>query len=143
MPGHPDAFDKSRESRMENDEIGPPDEFEIDLRQLKNELSNMETATWMYRALCNHAWINIKTGKKHRMSWRYAGGVVSRLRSTDGIGDYRDFYCSGAESAVIPEIEEMMKKIGYVLEWTEKDQRDMEEVFKFIKSIHDKASDEK
>lgn len=30
-------------------------------------------------------------------TWRYSGGIVAELK---GVGDYRDYYCSGGEGAV-------------------------------------------
>ena len=51
------------------------------------------------------------------VSWRYAGGVVSRLRSQ---GDYMDFYCSGSYDDGVPEgliadvIKQDLNDIGWV-----------------------------
>ncbi len=46
-------------------------------------------------------------------SWRYAGGMIADLR---GLGeDYMDFYCSGGEGLVDPEIEEDLYKLGWMV----------------------------
>lgn len=44
-----------------------------------------ENAIKIYRALSS------------TFTWRYSGGIVAELK---GVGDYRDYYCSGGEGAV-------------------------------------------
>lgn len=59
----------------------------------------------LYAALCQNDWMPKDTmallkGDGYSMSWRYAGGLVARLRNT---GDYMDFYCSGIQDHCYPE----------------------------------------
>lgn len=44
-------------------------------------------------------------------SWRYAGELVAGLRSKGE--DYLDFYCSGGEGKVAPEVREAFAEIGW------------------------------
>jgi hypothetical protein len=78
----------------------------------------------LYAALCNNTWLPLDTMELLKddgfmCSWRYAGGLVARLR---GHGDYMDFYCSSLtnevyilEGVVIDEIENDLKEAGWVL----------------------------
>lgn len=58
----------------------------------------------LYAALCNN--IFMKDDQEWTCSWRSAGGIVSELRNTETrydlyshrVGDYMDWYCSGAAS---------------------------------------------
>jgi hypothetical protein len=77
----------------------------------------------LYAALCNNEWIpkdtmSLLKNEGQMVSWRYAGGIVSRLR---GSGDYMDFYCSGhedncvEEGKVTNEIKRDLSELGWVL----------------------------
>ena len=104
--------------------------------------SDLRSTTWMlekvrasdtyaqnlYAAMCNRAWQEhavwpILQGETWSCSWRYAGGIVARLR---GEGDYMDWYCSGirdaedharegtvTEGVVTPEIEKDLAALGW------------------------------
>lgn len=44
-------------------------------------------------------------------TWRYAGGLVANLRNKNE--DYLDFYCSGGEGTVAPEIRKALESLGW------------------------------
>jgi hypothetical protein len=51
----------------------------------------------LYSALCNNDFVKndvwpLLTDTRWHCSWRYAGGIVSKMREE---GDYLDWYCSG------------------------------------------------
>lgn len=78
----------------------------------------------MYAALCNNEFIKMETypilkDDKWSCSWRYAGGIMARIRNE---GDYMDWYCSGimlgndqyvTESIVTDEIKNDLLNIGW------------------------------
>ncbi len=75
----------------------------------------------LYAALCNNVFtkndiIPILREETWECSWRYAGGLVARLREE---GDYLTWYCSGMGGLVdynLDRGEEYMKEKGYVME---------------------------
>lgn len=93
---------------------------------LESELMNSKTicskvlsdhvyATNLYRALSNMQWIKrevmpLLKNDTWSCSWRYAGGIVANIR---GEGDYMDWYCSGGEGSVTPEILEDLYQLGW------------------------------
>lgn len=82
----------------------------------------------LYAALCNnefapHDTWAILQNIKWSCSWRYAGGIIADIR---GNGDYLDWYCSGIgdpihdwgmaeEGIIVPEIEEDINKLGWLV----------------------------
>jgi hypothetical protein len=74
----------------------------------------------LYAALCNKIWV--KDGEEFSASWRYAGGVVAHLRNVSGglNEEYLDFYLSGHEGEVFPDVSDALCKLG----WTSKDYAD-------------------
>lgn len=73
-------------------------------------------ATNFYRALCNTEWYKLEVesilkGQYWCCSWRYAGGIISDIQNS---GDYLDWYCSGDEGYIDPEIAQDLKKIGWI-----------------------------
>ncbi len=46
----------------------------------------------LYAALCNNIFQKIGEESPWSCSWRYAGGIIARIRKK---GDYLDWYCSG------------------------------------------------
>jgi hypothetical protein len=90
---------------------------------IADKVQNLSYARDLYAALCNNTWIHkdvmeILKNEGYNCSWRYAGGIVARLR---GKGDYMDFYCSSIddyatpEGVVTDEIQQDLNGIGWVL----------------------------
>ena len=141
-----DFFDdlRGKWARMEA-ERKQTDEFKIN-----NMEYDMSQAEWfvskvrgsdnyaqnLYAALCNNSfqkqdvWLVLKDAH-WSCSWRYAGGLVARIR---GEGDYMDWYCSGiqdfssdqedarfypgrhvSEGTVAQEIQQDLQKLGWII----------------------------
>jgi hypothetical protein len=77
------------------------DSLEYDLRTTDWVIEKVKAdrvyAQHLYAAMCNNdfqkndVW-TILTDKTWSCSWRYAGGIIAKIR---GEGDYLDWYCSG------------------------------------------------
>lgn len=91
--------------------------------KIADKVQNLSYARDLYAALCNNEWLpkdtmEILKNEGYTCSWRYAGGIVARLR---GKGDYMDFYCSSIDDYATPEgtvTDEIMNDInelGWVL----------------------------
>jgi hypothetical protein len=81
----------------------------------KVKANNNSYANQLYAAMCNMGWqrmdvFPILKDEYWSCSWRYAGGIISRLRDE---GDYLDWYCSGNEGTVTDEIRADLAKIGW------------------------------
>lgn len=87
------------------------------------KVQNYKYAQALYAALCNTSWIpkdvmELLKNEGYSCSWRYAGGMVARLRNC---GDYMDFYCSGIDDYSIPEgivtdeVRQDLNELGWVL----------------------------
>jgi len=98
------------------------EKFEKDLAHLVPKLKkDKEFATDVYRALCNMRWRNKWSLKRYSCSWRYAGGLIARLR--DQGEDYLDFYCSGNEGKVTEKIRKIFDDLGWLPSpWPDKDE---------------------
>lgn len=71
----------------------------------------------LYASLCNNIWT--KGEEEFSASWRYSAGVVAHLRNTSSNQEsecYLDFYCSGHEGEVFPDVLEVLSALG----WTQK-----------------------
>ncbi len=66
-------------------------------------------AVAVYRALSNVEWEH-ETGSRFQCSFRYAGGMIARIRDE---GDYIDWYCSGEEGHVDDDIAEALAAKGW------------------------------
>ena len=76
-------------------------------------MSDITFANKVYANLCNLVWYDYINDEVISSSWRGAGGIVADIRN---IGeDYMDFYCSGNEGEVDPEIEELFNANGIVV----------------------------
>ena len=71
-----------------------------------------------YDALCNTKWYHDSvihgTGTEDdawSCSWRYAGSLVATLRACGE--DYLNYYCSGSEGSVAPDIVIDLKQLGW------------------------------
>lgn len=93
-------------------------QFEKDLLDSKEVMSlvkNDDFAQKLYASLCNNGWV--KNNNEYFVSWRSAGGLVAFLRDIK-LGtaeDYLDFYCSGGEGTVFPEVERVLNNLGWSL----------------------------
>lgn len=78
--------------------------------EIKALVQNEEFATGLYAAMCNVDWQ--KEGETTwSCSWRYAGGIVAKLR---GRGEYYlDFYCSGNEGKVASDVQAVLARLGW------------------------------
>ena len=81
----------------------------------KKVCNDDEYAQHLYATLCNNEFISpdvweILKNKTWSCSWRYAGGIVADIRKE---GDYLNWYCSGGEGDIFPEIEEDLNQIGW------------------------------
>jgi hypothetical protein len=66
-----------------------------------------------YASLCNVGWKRDDDSGAYTCSWRYAGGLVDGLLRQRH-GDYMEFYCSGGEGTVDPEVAELLAAEGWV-----------------------------
>jgi hypothetical protein len=80
--------------------------MEYDLEKLAPKLKDPEYAKALYAALCNNIF-----EKQWSCSWRYAGGVVARLRNEGE--NYLDYYCNSPEGVVTEEIREDLRLLGW------------------------------
>jgi hypothetical protein len=87
-------------------------DLELDLfktQYIAEKCKDINYAIDLYGALCNNRFF--KNDEEWTCSWRQAGGIVADLRN---IGeDYMDFYCSGNESVVTPEISNDLLSLGW------------------------------
>ena len=84
---------------------------------IRAKMQNPAYAHKMYAALCNTKWqptdvIDILKERTWQSSWRSTGGIVAELRDCDE--NYLDWYCSGYEGYVHPEVRADLKRIGWV-----------------------------
>jgi hypothetical protein len=88
-------------------------DLEDDLRALADRVRDDDAfADELYCALCNADWVH-DDGAEWTGSWRYAAGVVAKLR---GRGEgYLDFYCSrsGAEGTISERVGAAMAVLGW------------------------------
>ena len=85
--------------------------FEIALKQVALLLrESSDLARKFYAALCNMDWTN-KNGVVYGCTWRSAGGLIADMR--DMGEDYMDFYCSGNEGFVDPQVACLLSKLGW------------------------------
>lgn len=78
-----------------------------------NKMSDITFANKVYANLCNLVWYDYINDEVISQSWRGAGGFVAGIRNLGE--DYMDFYCSGNEGEVDPEIEEVFNANGIVV----------------------------
>lgn len=85
--------------------------FEFDIEKLIPKLMNNEYAKDFYRALCNMRWKKYGYPEPYSCSFRYAGGLVAKLRNKGE--DYMNFYLSGNEGNITKEISKDLHKLGW------------------------------
>lgn len=100
----------------------PIDGLEKDLHAsdlIKEKVKDSVYAQKLYHSLCNTEWLRIEFISLLRQnrekdfwscSWRYAGGIVAELRQN---GCYMDWYCSGYEGAIDPEVAADLRELGW------------------------------
>jgi len=79
-------------------------------------LTDYDFAQEAYAALCNTGWIkkDNKSGDPATFfSWRYAAGIISKIRKNFDSMNYMDFYCSGNEGVVSDLALEYFAEIGW------------------------------
>lgn len=91
-------------------------EFEKDLIHYESIpilIKDKTFAIKLYSTLCNN--VCYREDSEFYCSWRYAGGLVSYLRrcSLDCNETYLDFYMSGNEGFIFPDIEQILEEIGW------------------------------
>ena len=123
-PGYLQMYEdaKSRAIEQEADTEWQKDNLEWDLRtsdKLCVKVKDDEYAKKLYAALCNTDWLRTELIPLLRQSpekdfwgcsWRYAGGIIADMRQE---GDYIDWYCSGNEGYIDPEVSEDLKELGW------------------------------
>jgi hypothetical protein len=113
---------RAREDQQEADPEWRKNNLEWDLRtsdRLCAKVQDTEYAKKLYAALCNTDWLRTEVIPLLRQdpdkdlwscSWRYAGGIIAHMREE---GDYIDWYCSGNEGYIDPEVAEDLKQLGW------------------------------
>jgi hypothetical protein len=113
---------RTRADEQEADIEWQKDNLEWDLRtsdKLCAKVKDDDYAKKLYAALCNTDWLRLEVIPLLRQhpdkdmwhcSWRYAGGIVAHMREE---GDYIDWYCSGNEGYIDPEVAEDLKELGW------------------------------
>jgi hypothetical protein len=95
-------------------------------------LANRDIAVDFYQGLCNTQWkkenlsnpqdeviMSRLRGEELGLwscSWRYAAGIISDIRNANyATGEsYLDFYCSGSEGLITPEVKKCFNDLGWV-----------------------------
>lgn len=99
----------------------PQRNVELDLYRHEDICHRLETddifAQEMYAALCNNQFfpLDTPTAEPWTCSWRYAGDMISSLRSMRGLHHegYLDWYCSGNEGLVSDTVQEAFRELGW------------------------------
>lgn len=84
--------------------------------EIRERVKESAFAHKLYAALCNTEWqhtdvLEILKNHSWSASWRSAGAIVADLRSRE---TYLDWYCSGHEGYVHPDIEAELRRLGWV-----------------------------
>lgn len=77
--------------------------------RIAERVADDDYARDLYAALCNVDWR--KGAGEWSCSWRTAGGIVAKLRGKGE--DYMDFYCSGNEGQIAPQIAADLAMLGW------------------------------
>ena len=85
--------------------------FKEEILIYRDKITDDSHAVALYRALCNVKWKKADTDTIYSCSWRYAGGLIAKIRD---IGeDYLDFYCAGGEGKIRNDILIDLNDIGW------------------------------
>jgi hypothetical protein len=87
-------------------------------KELMNKMRSKDYAQRFYAALCNNFWRKegyvYNDQKPWAVTWRTAGGIASGFHhGDDRLSDYMEFYCSGGEGEVDPEIQQDLYDLGW------------------------------
>lgn len=117
------AHAREHELEKEADPEWQKDNLEWDLRTSDQLCAKVKTsddyARKLYAALCNTDWVRTEIIPLLRQdpeqdfwscSWRYAGGIIAHMREE---GDYIEWYCSGNEGYIDPEVALDLKELGW------------------------------
>ena len=113
-----DSYDDGifRPEPLSSEEYRQKRSLEYDLRTsevIGEKVLVYSYAMALYGTLCNNTFL--KEGKEPwHGSWRYVGGLVSEL--VTGQNDYLEYYASGNEGKVDPEVQEDLLKLGWSVE---------------------------
>ncbi len=71
----------------------------------------------LYASLCNNEFApkdmwGLLQNIRWSCTWRYAGGIIADIR---GEGDYLNWYCSGDEGTIFPEIRKDLENLGWLV----------------------------
>ena len=103
--------------------IEPTGQMDMDICQSRWIVEKVRSddvyAKKLYAAMCNIRWqyqdiMMVLRDEWWYVSWRTAGSIIADIR---GEGDYMDWYCSGSEGHVDPEITADLADIGW--HWSE------------------------
>jgi len=78
---------------------------------IKEKVKDPKWAIKLYGSLCNMQWKYKADTELWACTWRYARSVVAELR--EETEDYMDFYCSGNEGKIDPEIRKVLHGMGW------------------------------
>jgi len=110
---------KEQKLQQEADPEWQKNNLEWALRTTDWILSKVRTddtyAQRLYATLCNNDFIppdvwKVLKDETWSCSWRYAGGIIADMREQ---GDYIDWYCSGNEGEIFPDVEQDLNQIGW------------------------------
>lgn len=99
----------------------PAHDLEMELyrsEKLCEKTKDYKYAQSLYAALCNNVFVKSPEEKPWSCTWRYAGGILAKMR---GEGDYLDFYCSSfqrhdsdvGEGFISQEVAQDLKELGW------------------------------
>ena len=95
--------------------------LEYDLRRTEwicqKVRNDSDYARKLYSTLCQNSFVKNDTfsiikNDQWSSSWRHTGRIIADMIEK---GDYMDWYCSGNEGAIYPEVEEDINKLGWMI----------------------------
>jgi len=87
-------------------------EWDLGETWIRKKMDDFKYAENVYNAICNTQWQHVETNEIFHCSWRHAGDIVARNRRYGEC--YMDFYCSGNEGVIDPEIVTDFAKLGWL-----------------------------
>lgn len=114
------TFADEKSSREEDPEW-QKNNLEYDLRTNEYIINKVRASRQygqkLYAALCNNEFIKremwqLLKEETWSCSWRYAGGILADMLEE---GDYMDWYCSGNEGVVDPEVQNDLYNLDWIV----------------------------